>query len=84
MEMIIDPTGKVRCLYDEAIPLASLGSMQITRASHVEPDESGQWWADMLPVQGPKLGPFEKRSEALAAEREWMEVSLDRHDCLTI
>lgn len=30
------------------------------------------WWADMLPVNGPVLGPFDKHSEALAAEVEWL------------
>lgn len=73
MHLIISNGGKVRCLYGEAIELASIGPMQITRASHVEPDDHGQWWADMSPVHGPKLGPFDLRSEALEAEREWME-----------
>ena len=74
MEMIIDSGGKVRCLYHEVIALAELGSLTITRASHVEPDEQGKWWADMSPVNGPKLGPFEKRSEALEAEADWISV----------
>ena len=73
MELIISTEGKVRCLYDEAIHLAELGELHITRASHVEPDESGQWWADMSPVHGPKHGPYEQRSQALEAERSWIE-----------
>ena len=73
MEMIIFQKGEVRCLYCETIDLAELGSLQITRASHVEPDQQGQWWVDMSPVGGPKLGPFDKRSEALEAERKWVE-----------
>lgn len=72
MELNIDPAGGVRCIYEEAIDLAALGQLHITRASHVEPDESGAWWSDMAPVSGPKLGPFEKRSDALAAERHWL------------
>lgn len=28
------------------------------------------WWADLTPCGGPVLGPFAKRSEALAAEEE--------------
>lgn len=72
MELIIDGVGRVKCVYDEAIDLSALGQLQITRASHVEPDESGTWWADMSPVGGPKLGPFEKRSDALGAEGQWL------------
>jgi hypothetical protein len=30
------------------------------------------WYADMLPVDGPVLGPFNKRQEALDAEITWL------------
>ena len=30
------------------------------------------WWADMGPVDGPVLGPFSSRDQALAAELEWL------------
>lgn len=73
MELIVDNQGVVRGLYDEAIHLAALGSMAIKRASHVEPTANGQWTADLSPVAGPTLGPFATRSEALAAERQWLE-----------
>jgi hypothetical protein len=73
MELLIAVDGAVRCLYDEAIDLAALGSLQIQRGSHVEPDDAGQWWADMSPVSGPRLGPFARRSLALDAERTWLE-----------
>ncbi|MEN9664013.1 MAG: hypothetical protein RLZZ326_376, partial [Planctomycetota bacterium] len=43
-----------------------------SRASHVEPDADGNWGADMGPVDGPVLGPFKNRSEALGAERGWL------------
>ena len=75
MELIIDNAGGVRCIYDEAIDLAVLGKPTITRASHVEPDENGHWWADLSPVGGPRLGPFGKRSEALTAEKIWFTNS---------
>jgi hypothetical protein len=74
MTLIIDKIGTVRCVYDEAIDLAALGSPQITRASHVEPDEDGQWWSDLSPVEGPYLGPFHYRTEALDAERTWLDT----------
>ncbi len=73
MKIVIAPGGAVRAIYCEAINLAALGSPVITRASHVEPDPSGQWWADLSPVAGPVLGPFRWRSEALAAELQWLE-----------
>ena len=73
MQLVIDPTGGLRCLYDETIPLAAFGDMTIARASHVEPDQRGRWLADLAPVGGPQLGPFAERSSALAAERVWLE-----------
>lgn len=73
MQLVITPGGMVRCIYDEAITPSSLGLPVIRRASHVEPDESGQWRADLSPVGGPLLGPFALRSDALAAELLWLE-----------
>jgi hypothetical protein len=73
MQLIVHPDGQVRCVYGEEIDLASLGQLTIRRGSHVEPDADGAWWADLGPVGGPKLGPFDRRSEALDAEREWLE-----------
>ncbi len=73
MQLIVLKTGEIRCLYDELIDLASLGSPVIARASHVEPDARGQWWADLSPVDGPQLGPFPRRTEALDAEKGWLE-----------
>ena len=74
MQLIIEPGGAVRCIYCEQINLAALGSPVITRASHVEPDQQGRWWADLFPVHGPTLGPFQCRSEALVAEQTWLEA----------
>jgi len=74
MQIIIDSGGAVRCIYSEMINLAALGSPAISRASRVEPDQQGRWWADMSPVGGGVLGPFSVRSEAIAAERSWLEL----------
>lgn len=74
MLLVIDPKGVVRCLYTEAMDLAELGTLSIQRASHVEPDGQGQWWADLAPVGGPQLGPFRHRSDGLAAEQTWLEA----------
>ena len=72
MEIVITPAGVVRAVYDEQLPLETLGPLTITRASHVEPTPEGAWCADLSPVGGPLLGPFGRRSEALAAESLWL------------
>lgn len=74
MQLIVDPKGQVRCLYTEAIDLTVFGPLTIARASHVEPDDLGRWWADLAPVDGPRLGPFELRSQALEAEVAWLNA----------
>jgi hypothetical protein len=71
-ELVVGVDGGVKCIYDESLDLRALGKLQITRASHVEPDLDGNWWADMGPVGGPVLGPYLSRSEALVAERGWL------------
>ena len=75
MQLVVEPSGTVRCLYDEAIPLSALGSLSISRGSHVEPGTQGNWLADLSPVGGPLLGPFSLRSDALQAERAWLETN---------
>ena len=74
MDIVISPRGDVRCVYDESIDLHQLGPPHIRRASHVEPEPSGQWFADLSPIDGPRLGPFHNRSDALTAERQWLVV----------
>lgn len=76
MELIITSGGEVHCLYDETIDLSGLGDVHIRRASHVEPDEAGKWWADLSPASGPRLGPFRARSEAIDAEVQWLRHQL--------
>ena len=73
MDLVIDIQGDIRCLYLEILDLTELGQLHIARASHVEPDAAGQWWADLSPVGGEKLGPFLLRSQALTAEQRWLE-----------
>ena len=72
MDLVILRSGAMKCIYDEALPLSLLGKLSISRASHVEPNSVGNWIADLSPVGGPKLGPFEKRTTALAAEVDWL------------
>lgn len=73
MQLVIEPGGSVRCIYSEEMDLTALGTVVITRASRVEPAFDGGWYADLGPVGGPSLGRFAKRSEALAAEIQWLE-----------
>lgn len=69
--------GTADTIYTEVINLSELGSLDISRASHVEPTEDGMWTADMSPVkEGIILGPFAKRSEALEAESKWLNEYL--------
>lgn len=72
MKIVITPHGEIRCLYAEIVDLAVLGPLTISRASHVEPTADGEWTADMAPSDGPILGPFRTRSQALAAEIDWL------------
>ena len=73
MQLVIQPDGIVRCVYSETLDLHTLGNLNISRGSHVEPDPNGQWFADLSPVSGPRLGPFSKRSDALTAEQAWLD-----------
>jgi hypothetical protein len=73
VNLIVEKGGRVRGIYGETIDLATLGTLTITRASHVEPDECGRWEVDLSPVRGPVLGPFPRRGEALRAEALWLE-----------
>lgn len=82
MELLIQPNGQIRCLYDEALDLSQFGPPRIVRASRVEPDPHGQWYADLIESHGPVLGPFPQRSAALAAERDWLQQQLFLEGCL--
>ncbi len=73
VNLVVRSDGTVEFLYDDALDLACLGRLTIARASHVEPTGSGQWTADLTPANGPVLGPFRTRTEALYAERTWLE-----------
>ena len=72
MELIVQLGGRVRCVYGEEIDLAQLGRLSISRGSYVEPNETGRWHVDLSPVGGPRLEPFSCRSDALAAEVDWL------------
>ena len=72
MEFVFELNGEGRCIYSDYIPIRELGDVCIQRASHVEPNSHGEWVANLSPMEGPELGPFSKRTDALAAEVEWL------------
>ena len=73
MQIVVTPQGDARAIYNESIDLSELGAVEVRRASHVEPDGAGGWYADLSLVGGPVLSGFRRRSEALAAEVDWLE-----------
>jgi hypothetical protein len=74
-DLVIDENGQLQFIYsDELSELLNLGRASVRRVSHVEPAVGGGWTADLSPVEpGVVLGPFGLRSEALAAEIEWLK-----------
>ena len=72
MELLLQRNGTLHFIYDETVDLSSLGQLQIQRVTRVEPDAMSRWHADLSPVAGPILGPFALRSDALAAELNWL------------
>lgn len=73
MNINITTDGELRFIYaDDLQPLLGLGQATVRRASHVEPTDEGSWTADLSPTEGPQLGPFTLRSEALNAEFTWL------------
>lgn len=77
MELTVVFGSRCEAIYsDDAIDLLeAVGNVSIRRASHVEPSDGG-WSADMAPVGGPVLGPFDRRSIAIDAEIIWLKENL--------
>ena len=71
-EVVVGTDGNARMIYDESLDTRAIGIPTIVRGSHVEPTSDGRWTADLSPVRGPLLGPFDHRSEALSAEVSWL------------
>jgi hypothetical protein len=78
--IVIPDDGPMRFIYNEDMmqSLMAHGEARVSRVSHVEPgdDAKGQdplkWYADMGPVSGPVLGPFDGRTQALNEEVAWL------------
>ena len=70
----LNDNGDLVYIYDDSLSfLQDLGKASVRRASHVEPTEDGKWTADMSPVNGPVLGPFPLRKDALESEVEFLK-----------
>lgn len=66
---------------DELAPLIHVGHAKIRRASDVEPVSvfgfiQSRWCADMSRSDGPLLGPFPLRGQAIDAEHEWLQKNV--------
>lgn len=75
VEVIVGADGTIQLVHDDDVVdvlLGEVAEVETFRASHVEPAGGGAWQADLGPVGGPLLGPFMRRSEALAAEVAWL------------
>lgn len=73
-ELVITPDGSIRFLWNDALaPLLTEGDASLFRASQVEPIGT-HWFADLALVNGPLLGPFPLRADALAAEAAWLNA----------
>ena len=73
MILSISRSGEVRAIYQDDFDWRSLGRPLIQRASQVEPDPRGLWFANLSLSGGPKIGPFVRRADAIAAEVAWLE-----------
>lgn len=72
----VDIEGTMHFIWsDELVELLEAGRGEVRRASHVEPTTGGLWGADLSPVDGPLLGPFRTRREALDAEVAWLKTN---------
>lgn len=82
--IVIETSGAVRFIYDDGLAdLLALGKATVKRASVVEPAEGGGWIADLSAMDGPSLGPFWLRGDALAAEARWLKQHMLQSEIVT-
>ena len=65
--LTFDAQGMARCLYTDAIPLQSLGTLEIHRATTIEFNSDGQQW-EVKDTEGAILFVEPSRSRCLAWE----------------
>ena len=62
--LLCSPDGAVRCLWTEAVPLATLGRLTVTRASTIEFNPVAQQWEVRL------TGGSARAASGAASQRE--------------
>lgn len=71
--IVVEPNGTVLLIYEDDLRgLLANGKAEIKRVSSVEPTVDGRWTADLSPINGPVLGPYETRAEALESEVKYL------------
>src|SRR5581483_6261823 len=70
------PDGRVYGLYSDQVDLRALGHVRAERGSHVEWDDDAQAWYASILASRARLGPFLRRSDAVAIERAVMAARL--------
>jgi hypothetical protein len=80
LKILVTQKGTLKFIHDDSLKIIlDQGTALVRRASHVEPSPDGkQWSADMTPVGGDVLGPFDTKKKALAAEIKWLNNNLAR------
>lgn len=68
--------GCIKHIYNEDIDLSSIGEQQVKRASVVDPEDNGKWFADLSLSGGQKVTGFDKRSDALKYEINYLEENI--------
>lgn len=73
MHILVTNSGSIQFIHSDELfnALKDIGTPSIRRASNVEPTDDSLWTATMR--DGVIIGPFDSRTEALAAEVALLE-----------
>ncbi len=75
MLIVIESNGMLKHIYSDDFKIPHLGGGKIERASNVEPVHSGSESGWLVKIkEGPYLGPYARRDEALQREIDWLEA----------
>lgn len=68
--------GEIQYIYNEDLNINDIGKVNIKRVSKVEPDKDGKWYVDLSLIGGEKINGFNKRSNAIKYEIDWIEKNI--------